>query len=110
MTRRTAHGSRSHQSFYEFQDKMKSGGYYFSVIFFLYLVNGAPVFSVDKPDTDEYVHVTHEFLQGTVIAHLTGPDGVYRYIDMAFSPDMPVAHYRERVINEAVDMLEQKKK
>lgn len=106
MTKRTAHGSRSHQSFHEFQSKMKSGGYYFSVIFFLYLVNGAPVFSVDKPDTGEYVHVTHEFLQGTVIAHLTGPGGSYRYIDMPFSLNMQKSQYRERVISEAVRMLE----
>ncbi len=104
MTRHTTQGSHLH----EFQEKMKSGGYYFSIIFFLYLVNGAPVFSMDKPDTDEYVHVAHEFIQNTFVAHLTGPDGSYRYIDMPFSPNMQTQQYRERVISEAVDMLKQK--
>ena len=110
MTRPTAHDSRSCQTSHEFWEKFEAGKYYFNVIFFIYLINGVPAFTSEKPDTDTYVHVTHELLQGTVIAHLTGHDGAYRYIDMAFSPDMPVAHYRERVINEAVDMLEQKKK
>ncbi len=90
----------------EFQNNLESGKYYFSVTFYIYHSDyNGPMCSIYKPDDRKYVHVTHEFIGGSVIAHLTANNGAYQYISVPFSPDMDRSSYRKRVLDESIKMI-----